>query len=355
MAMKFLSACGSIFLLIQVATPSGAASVLPDTVQSYDTYQSWFAACDNTLSCVAKGFSDTNQGAEITIERDAGPRGSLSVSISADHRFDLADVQIDGKSAGLTPSTWQLDTSDGETSVASDDLGAVQALVERLRDASKVTLGADAEVPLNGFAAAMLRLDERQGRLGGVTALLKLGPMPASRVPVAPSLPKIPNHPINARLAAGEEQRLVAAVRVSQKPVLEKEGCEETPEVPEAHALDRDQALVIIPCIMGAYQGSSLAFIASRSSSSARRLVAPTPYLGNDPDRSGRGYFTEGVFDPKTGTLSMAAKGRGLADCGMSASWIWNGKAFRLSEMSLQQSCGGVEPGDWPTLFRSLR
>jgi hypothetical protein len=63
--------------------------------------------------------------------------------------------------------------------------------------------------------------------------------------------------------------------------------------------------------------------------------------------------FTEADFEPSTGTLSLAAKGRGLADCGMSASWIWNGNTFDLSALSLQQACGGVAAGDWPTLFRS--
>jgi hypothetical protein len=121
----------------------------------------------------------------------------------------------------------------------------------------------------------------------------------------------------------------------------------------EAHALDANQALVFIPCLMGAYQDSSLAFIASRQGNGAQRLIAPTPYAGNDADRSGADFFTEGSFDPKSGTLSMAAKGRGLADCGMSASWIWSGTSFRLSEMTLQKSCGGIAPGDWPTLFRT--
>jgi len=49
------------------------------------------------------------------------------------------------------------------------------------------------------------------------------------------------------------------------------------------------------------------------------------------------------------------AKGRGLTDCGMSAGWIWDGKGFVLSDFSLQIPCGGVYPGDWPTLFRSTK
>jgi hypothetical protein len=201
----------------------------------------------------------------------------------------------------------------------------------------------------------VLRLDARQGRVGGVTALMKTGPASAASVPAPPPLPKIAHHPITATLKVGEESRLIAMVRGNQRALFAKEDCDAKPIAmeAEAHALDAHRALVLIPCIMGAYQGSSLAFIAARSGNSAQRLIAPTPYLGKDADDSGVDYFTESSFLPKTGELSMAAKGRGIADCGISASWIWNGEEFRLSEMTLQKSCGGIEPGDWPTLFRS--
>jgi hypothetical protein len=304
---------------------------------------------------VAKGFSQDNAGAEITVERDAGPTGTLALAISAETGFGIGDIKVDGAPVPLSGAAWHLESADGETSLATGDLDAARALVQRLRNGSKVTLGAAGEVPLDGFAAAMLRLDERQGRAGSVTALVKVGPTPASRVPSAPPLPKIANHPITATLRAGEERHLLATVRANQQALLRKEDCEAHPTAmdAEAHALDANRALVIIPCIMGAYQGSSLAFIAPRAGGPARRLIAPTPYGGNDADRSNADFFTESSFDPKTGTLSMAAKGRGLADCGMSASWIWDGDSFGLSDMTLQKSCGGASPGDWPPLFRS--
>ncbi len=339
---------------VLLATAAASLSAAPvGTVQSYDGYRAWLVVCDNTLACVAKGFGEDGQGAEITIERAAGPNGSLSASITAAHKFALKDVRIDGKPAGLAAPVWRLSISGDEISATSDDLVAVRALVHRLRNATKVTLANDNAVPLDGFAAAMLRIDDRQGRSHGVTALLKLGTRPASRVPSPPPLPRIADNPIHATLAAGEEARLIATVRHGQKAALDKEGCGETPEAPTAYALDDDRALVFLPCVMGAYQGFNLAFIAPRAGGPAQRMIAPTPYLGNDPDRGDAATFTDPVFDPKTGTLSAAARGRAMADCGMSASWKWTGKAFRLSAMTLQQTCGGVEPGDWPTLFSS--
>jgi len=345
-AAFFFSICMSA-VAVAAPTPRG-------TVQSYDGYGSWLVACDNTLSCVVKGFNSSDQGAEIKIERQAGSNGTLTVSISADQSFTLDAITIDGEPVGLPTASWQVASADGETSATSDDLEAIRSLVQRLRNASKVTLGGH-EIPLDGFTAALLRADDRQGRIGGVTALLRAGPKASADVLQPVPLPIIPYHPISQRLDAGEGVGLVATVRSSQTTALEKEDCElglSTPE-PEAYALDSRQALVLIPCLQGAYQSSLLAFIVQRDLGQAQRLIAPTPYIGNDPTQSDAAIFTEVSFDPTRGVLSTAAKGRAMADCGSSASWIWDGQKFQLSELTLQNSCGGLAPGDWPTLFRS--
>jgi hypothetical protein len=357
--MSYRGLGGMILALSVVMMTQVTATAAPPTgtVQSYDAYKSWLVACDNALSCVAKGFSEAYAGAQIGIDRDAGPAGKLEMSISADRAFALGDVKIDGKPAGLAGPAWTLDAAKEETTLSSDDLPAIRQLVARLRSATTMTLGSDAEVSLDGFAAAVLRLDDRQGRVGGVTALSRAGSLPASRIPVPPALPRIPYRPITTSLSPGEDKRLIAAVRTDQKAVLAKEDCDADTGAlgPEAYALDGKQALVLIPCVMGAYQGSSLGFVAPRAGGHAMRLVLPVPYLGNDADQADSSYLTNSDFDPKTGTLSMFAKGRGLADCGLSASWVWDGAHFVLSDMSLQQACGGIEPGDWPILFRSLR
>jgi len=343
-------------LPILAVTTVAAASPPAGTVQSYDGYKSWLVACDNGLHCQAKAFGDSDTRAEIRIERDAGPAAAARVTLRSETPFRLADVRVDGAPAQLDPAAWEAVPDDEGRSWQSDRPNTVRPFLAQLRAAGKATLGAGADVPLDGLSAALLRIDDRQGRVGTVTALARLGPAPAARVPAPPPIPAVPAHPIAARLAAGEARRLIASVRAGQRATLETEGCDaQTMGLePEAHALDDGRALILIPCLMGAYQGSSLAFIASRRGpGAAKRLVLPIPYIGNASERSDADMFTEVSFDRATGTLSMAAKGRGLADCGLAASWIWNGAAFRLSALSLQQACGGIEPGDWPTLFRS--
>lgn len=195
-------------------------------VQSYDTYKSRFVACDNTLSCMAKGFADGTKRAELRIERAAGPDGALSMTLAAEKKFGLGDVKIDGKPAGLSAQDWKPVDGEGGPAFSSDRLVAIQAFVARLRNGTKLVVSEGADVPLDGFAAAMVRFDERQGRLEGVTALVKPGTAPASRVPPAPAQPTIRNRPVTATLASGEAERLIDTVRTGQRATLEKEDCE---------------------------------------------------------------------------------------------------------------------------------
>ncbi|WP_459674065.1 DUF1176 domain-containing protein [Acidisoma sp. 7E03] len=337
-----------------LAAPALVRAAAPP-VQSYDSYKSWLVACDNTLSCEAKGFSQNGDRTELTILRDAGPGGHIRALFASETPFTANDPQVDGTGFTLGPA-WKAETSaeDGTTFVTEDE-AAIRALVQAIRNGSEIELPGDKAIPLDGFTAALRRMDARQGRTGTVTALLDTGPNPAQSVPPALPVPLIPHRPITAKLEPGEAARLIATTRKSGAAVLDKEECDAQVEGmdPAAYALDRTTALVLIPCIMGAYQGSYIGFLTDRATGATQEVEAPIPYQSNEEDRASAADLTEGDFDPATGILSMAAKGRGLGDCGLSASWIWDGHAFQLSAMALQDSCGGMEAGDWPTLFRS--
>ena len=178
------------------------------------------------MHCIAKGFSDAYAGAEIEVDRDGDPDGALLLSISADRPFAFGDISIDGKLAGLSEPEWTIESADGSTTASSDSLLAIRQLAAKLRFESKLTLGGQTEVSLDGFAAAVLRLDDRQGRIGGVTALARPGPLAASHIPSPPLLPPISYRPISANLTPGEGARLIAATRMHQIGVSEREGCE---------------------------------------------------------------------------------------------------------------------------------
>jgi len=332
--------------------PLGAAT---PPVQSFDIYKSWFAACDNGLSCVAKTVGE-DSGSELTITRAAGPNGQLTLEFAVSPKTELGQFRADGQSLKLEPKAWKVSQEDDITAVSSSDSDAIRALLGQLRQASTMSIGDKAIINLSGLTAALLRIDDRQGRVGTETALVRKGPRPASAVPPAPPLPRVPYRPIAETIAPKEARKLAAQVRAASGATFRKNECEadSLAEEPEIHALDARRALVFIECLQGAYQSSSLVFIAARQSPSINQVILAAPFRGAAPGQSRISWFTNASFDPAKGELGMFAKGRGLADCGFSASWIWNGRDFVLSEMADQDACGGVYAGDWPVLFRSL-
>ena len=323
-------------------------------VQSYETYRDWFAACDNTLSCVAKTVSDDSQS-QMTLNREGGPGGKTKLEIATSPAFKIANIRVDGKPLAGS-AQWSVKTEDDTTTATLENFAAISAVAKQLRNATRITLGRDRAISLSGFAAALLRIDDRQGRIGNKTGLARPGELPPSAVPAPIQPPYIAYHPIKAELGPGEAERLGKAVISKTGQIATSEDCEaESLAKPaEVHPLDADRALVFVECLMGAYQSSSLVFIASRRDGTPTRLELDAPYLGGSADEWHNASFTTVSFDEKTGELGSFTKGRGIGDCGTSASWIWNGTTFVFSELSLQNSCGGVYPDDWPVLFRSV-
>ena len=328
-------------------------------VQSYDTYKSWFVVCDNTVYCEAKGFDQEEGGrAQLSITRAAGPRGKLHAAITAENAFGAGDIRLDGRTLRLPAGWHRADPAVDGTGFATDSVAALRNFVRQIRNGQALILPGDSvRIPLDGLTAALLRMDDRQGRAGGETAVLDAGPVPAAKVPAAPLPPRIPSHPITASLGKQEAAVLIAETRRSGAGVLRGQQCDTDvgSMEPAAYALDHRRALVLIPCVMGAYQGSFIGFVTDRSGSDVHELKLSVPYQGDhDPDHGATTLLTEGEFDPATGMLSMSDRGRGLADCGLAARWVWDGERFRLAFLSAQHRCGG-EPGDWPVLFRSIQ
>ncbi|WP_420211277.1 DUF1176 domain-containing protein [Burkholderia aenigmatica] len=348
-----------IALCASAAVPHVARATPPQAVSagSYDTFKSWLVACDNGLACEAKGFASGGEAsADLRFIRSAGPDGSLEarLNVVTNDSVDLDDLRVDGKPLRLDESAWRVnvDSTSNLATLSTKRPAAVAAFVSRLRNGARLQVGSDknAYIPLDGLAAALLRIDDRQGRIGGVTAWIRTGPTPASQVTPAPSLPVVPARKIAARLSDQEEESLIART----KRIRDASSCEENASnhlEEAAHALDSRKALVFLPCIAGAYQGSSDVFIAPRAGGGAPEPIKLTDPAGGVLNPS----LVEPDFDPATGTLSTVAKGRGLADCGFRADWIWDGQAFQIAAASRQETCGGVEPGDWPTLYRSRR
>ena len=324
---------------------------------SYDTYGSWLIACDNGLTCEAKGFEDgVAERPDLRLSRAAGPDAATTVTLTVPFTAERDAVRVDGRPLSLAAPAWTVKQEDGLTTFAADQPAAVADMLSRIRDAATLQVGTEEEgvVPLAGMMAALLRMDERQGRLDGVTALVPRGTAPAAQVPAAPPLPAVPRFRPATALSEAQGNALIRRAKLASAARFKAEECEENDaqeaDATGAFALDERNALVILPCGMGAYQGWSLVSIVPRTANGAPVPFRPVlPFRGNTPENS----LTEPYFDPDTGILVFSAKGRGLADCGITAEWSWDGRQFQLRGAAFQDACGGSQPGDWPTLYRS--
>ncbi|MGZ2747767.1 DUF1176 domain-containing protein [Burkholderia stagnalis] len=345
----------ALFANAAVPVVASAAPLQKATAPSYDTYKSWLVACDNGLTCEAKSFASGGESnAELRVIRAAGPNGLLEARLTVETGpgVDLDDLRVDGQPLRLDDSAWSINQTNNVATLSSTRPAAVAAFVSGLRNGAKLQAGSDASayIPLDGMVAALLRIDTRQGRIGGVTALIRKGPAPASQATLPPPLPIIPTRRIVSRLSDSEEKSLIERT----KRIRDTSSCEENASKyleEAAYPLNTQKALVFLPCIQGAYQGSSDVFIVPRIGGGAPEPIKLTGFevMGSNS------LLVEPGFDPTTGSLSTFYKGRGLADCGFRAEWIWDGQAFQMSALARQDTCGGLEPGDWPTLYRSRR
>jgi len=330
-------------------------------------FRDWLAACDNTRSCTAYGF-DTDMGgyAYVRLTRDGGADADLRVTIAVNVQEGTKfKVSFDDPALGGLPA----EATAGEASNDDDlrrlvisDPKAVETLVASLRKAKKLIVtridapGAAAsdpattEIALTGVVAAMLWMDDQQKRIGNVTALVKRGDKPATAVP-PPSAPPVVTA---AKIAQGAKPDKAPAAAIAKARAV----CEDRKisEAEDATRLGADQVMYWFPCKekSGAYNFFYALIIAERGKP-VREVEFKLPReLATKSDNGVEANMNPG-FDESTQTLSLFNKGRGIADCGQSSDWVWDGRAFRLISAKSMPTCKGVAPSDWPVLYRAER
>lgn len=322
----------------------------------YLEIKDWVLACDNTRACVAR-FVSADDGAGdgyLAIERKAGPQGALVISIEDyedGKRPDPRSLRVDGRQvvAGLA---WHLDTSEQVATLGGD---AALKFLRSVVEGRKLTYsrgGMTSTVTLSGMKAVLLAMDEDQGRLDTVSALVRTGAKPANTVLPAVPLPVIHAAPQPPPLP--DRARFAALARRAHATLLRQYDCDaEMAREDEAFALDTSTVLVLLGCNQAAYQESSLAFEAPRAApEKGQLLVLPVPPT-EPAEQDDPGDYVSLGWDAKTSTLHESAKGRGLADCGSSTSWTFDGKRFVLSGFNVMGRCGGGPAGDWPAVYRT--
>jgi len=333
-------------------TTVGAATVLSGRPEQR-TFRDWRAACDNGALCFAFAPS---------VQPDAG---WLRLSLAPDAR--AAPVVMVGLwspgAEGLNPAADLTLAIDGRAFVAARVEDADQPIarfagpdvvpvVRALAAGKRAVLsagGQEIELSLAGAAAAMLWIDERQGRLATPNALIRVGERPTATTP--PALPRITAAPAVDQTGLGSENPTLPAA-IEALPAVKRCRHETSwneyvrREVFSARLEDRKE-LWAVPCFAGAYNLGVQVFVTGAGGRDPLPVAFPTA-LGTPTDT-----VVNAEYDPATRTLSAFNKGRGIGDCGVAQRWTWTGAAFVLKDQSEMHECMGVPADLWPTLWRT--
>lgn len=322
--------------MLSILLLAAAAAIAPKPAE-LELFRDWTVGCDNGLYCQAVALMPEDwpeDGATMVVER--GPEAGAAPKIS----FSLGEA---GRAAGLEADGQRLAVrlagGDAGAEVAAGD---VPKLLAALRAAKRLRiLGADGApigtVTLAGASAALLYMDDRQKRVGTVTALVRPGGKPASAVPPPPPVPVVNAPPLTSAPAIAVGAARIAALRKQYGCTIDEVG---GPDDVETVALEPGKTLLLLACGSGAYNVSVVPLIVQRRGRDLR-----FDYAAFDPRieywDDGKPILINAGWDSSKGVLGSFSKARGLGDCGISADYAWDGTRFRLVEQTEMGECRG--------------
>ncbi len=337
-----MSRCLAVLLALAVHFSAGAAR---PQVPLQQPYGDWTVACDNVRACAAQGYRVQEAGgaqAGLWLSRDAGPQGAVHVQLhlSGPDGQDLPDgsrikASVDGREFRQLPLDADLPPA------------VVRPLLAALIEGESLTLsgpGSEATVSLQGLKAALLKMDDVQGRVGTVTAWVAKGKGAASHVPSAiPAPVLVPTTPpsiVDADAALPLVRQLVRHPAVIQDCYLLQEDAGEADRLPATslYQVRSQEYLVLMECERAPYQtGHRLWRMKQRQGALE---IAPEVL----PDVRGPALDLMNA-DLQAGELSTWHKGRGLGDCGGGRRWVWTTTGFALRLAHEAPDCNGMFEG----------
>jgi hypothetical protein len=335
---------------------ANAATALSST--RYADFNDWTVACDNAGDCKAIGFDENAVSLAMHIYRAAGPDGKISISIMGGGSQPLNRFTLDGKRLDLSPQVWTSSREDGYK-ISLNNPDAAVKFIASIRNAQRIGFynsdTPENSLSLKGLSASLLLIDEIQGRLGSQQAFARKGSRSEASIPAPQPLPKLKAATYRGKTIDNvQAKKIVIATRKQQAAVLTKETCDifdKADNYDEVSLLSATEVIVLLECSRGAYQSYFLAFRAPLNNLKKTSLLRLPGLPGEAPETS----IGNAGYDSKNATLSSYGKGRGIFDCGESISWVFDGKAFQLSQYSMQKRCGGMNaPGEFPALWRSV-
>jgi hypothetical protein len=320
-------------------------------------HNDWELACDNTRTCRAAGYQgdEDELAVSVLLTRLAGPgqavKGQLMIGnydndelLKRLPKTIVLAMKIDGKSHGNV--TVKQDSLVGDLS--KEQVSALLASLARSSEIEWVAGSTTWRLSDKGAAAVLLKMDDYQGRVGTIGALIKKGQRgedavaPAAPLPVVVAV-KVVDPASGPKALSGSEAK---ALRDALRATIKEEDCFDLPEgAPEKSQiattpLSNNKLLATTLCWRAAYNEGYGYWV----------INSTQPYNPILVTTSGSDY--------SGGSISSAQKGRGLGDCWSSERWTWDGTQFVHTESSTTGMCKSMAPGGaWslPTVVSEVR
>ena len=268
---------------------------------------------------------------------------------------------VDGESIPVKPGAML--ARDMPEALAVQDQAALDRIAPKLKNGHSITVEATEktgkpvkfDISLSGLAAAMLWLDDQQGRAG----------KPEKFLPLDPSLTATTPEDLGYKVSVAlpPEKDWPEGWRGLPKVLLEKNaargGCGvmapgQSNFSWEAQRFDPVITIYSLSCTAGAYNfGSRFWSVRNGDFTGAEVLTfADTDGAGG---WTGIDVIINPSFDWRKGELTSFSKSRGIGDCGSTGIWKWDGYTFKLQEMRAEDTCNGKTADQWPVVFRARK
>lgn len=352
------------FALAAAAADSTRAARPEEGLSRLHSYGAWLVACDNTRACEAQGYADeshpdpTLRRAALTVTRQAGPAQApvlrlLFASMANTDRPPEPGQPVQVQAGALRLTLPPLEPRNEMIQVPASQAPALLAAVQR---AGQMLITAGSErwwVSLQGASAALLKMDDLQGRVGTVGALVRPGPRSEAGVPAPPAPEVVPLRlpPTTAADLALEPQlRAALPPRDDDCPGFD-------PAEPLQHVVRLGpQALLVSQlCGRGAYQAASRLWRLEAAPPFRATALKP-PRLG--PDTPYDGLLVIENLEATGGFMQLheSAKGRGIGDCWSTHEWTWTAQGLALVSADTSDcrafEGGGLRVTLWRTRLR---
>jgi len=343
------------YLLLATAI---AAACLPASVgHAYLAKQvrDWTVECSNGLTC-KMSFSDWSaKGMQyVGFQRKSAPDAPVELRLRTAPDFSpdtdptiTFRFSVDGKELLALAANDLTQAEHGDTYFYPDQ-PKVLALMEAMEvgKSADVTVSGKAgsevlAIKLNGVKAAMLYVDEVQGRLDRVDALEAKGDKQPQRSAVAKDIMTLEDMPEIVRKDFTDSGG--ACSDLEPETIKQFEGFDVT--------VGRTE-LLGIPCATGgAYNQPYALYVVGEV---VERISFP---IMQDRSPTAMSTAMNINFDPITKTMTSFFRGRGIGDCGQFFKWQVNEKESNLTllEMRSKGECdeGGNDPTQFPLVWKA--